>query len=154
DVKAGGALLATSYWFEGDSPNVASLIDLPSTSSGTLSLASMFWAPNSADPAVQAQSFPGTLTILNSALSPFSTSPVISLAGDVTQPTFLSAGNYRASNVDLATLAAQDKTNPLGQTSQIINSNQVGTAILPAITNGVVGAQPTAAFLENQLALL
>jgi hypothetical protein len=85
DVKAGGALLATSYWFEGDSPNVAPLLDLPSTSSGTLSLASMFWAPSSASPTVQAQSFPGTLTMLNSALSPFSISPVISLTGDGTQ---------------------------------------------------------------------
>jgi hypothetical protein len=154
DVQAGGALLATSYWYEGDSANVPPLLELPSTSSGTLSLASMFWAPNSSGPTVQAQSFPGTLTILNSALSPFATSPVISLTGDGTQTNFLSAGNYLASNVDPVTLAAADQTNPPGQISQIINSNMSGSIYLPAITNNVVGAQPTPAFLENQLALL
>ena len=71
DVQNAGALLATAYWYEGDWPYVASLIDLPSTSSGSLSLASMFWTANSQYPTVQAQSFPGTLTILNSALNPY-----------------------------------------------------------------------------------
>jgi hypothetical protein len=153
DVKAGGALLASAYWYEGDWPYVASLLDLPSTSSGSLSLASMFWTANSPFPTVQAQSFPGTLTILNSALNPFlSTSPFMSLTGDGSQTNILSAGNFLASNVDPVVLAAADQTNPPGQISQIINSSIVGTD-LPAITNNVVGAQPTPAFVENQLAL-
>jgi FG-GAP-like repeat len=154
DVKAAGALLATAYWYEGDWPYVASLLDLPSTSSGSLSLASMFWTANSPYPTVRAQSFPGTLTILNSALNPSpSTSPFMSLTGDGSQSNILSAGNFLASNVDPVALAAADQTNPPGQISQIINSNAVGTD-LPAITNKVVGAQPTPAFVENQLALL
>src|SRR5262249_13505274 len=96
----------------------------------------------------------GTLTILNSALNPYpSTSPFMSLTGDGSQSNILSAGNYLASNVDPVALAAADQTNPQGQISQIINSNAVGTD-LPAITNQVVGAQPTPAFVENQLALL
>jgi hypothetical protein len=70
DVEAGGSLLATAYWYEGDWPYVASLLDLPSTSSGSLALASMFWTANSPYPLVQAQNFPGTLTILNSAFNP------------------------------------------------------------------------------------
>jgi Ca2+-binding RTX toxin-like protein len=154
DVKNAGALLATAYWYEGDWPYVASRIDLPSTSSGSLSLASMFWTAHSDYPTVRAQSFPGTLTILNSALNPSSsTSPFLSLTGDGSQTNILSAGNYLASNVDAGVLAAADKTNPQGQISQIITSNTVGTH-LPAITNRVIGAQPTPAFVENQLALL
>ena len=154
DVKDAGALLATAYWYEGDWPYVASLIDLPSTSSGSLSLASMFWTANSQYPTVQAQSFPGTLTILNSALNPYpSQSPFMSVTGDGSQTNILSAGNFLASNVDAGALAAADQTNPQGQISQIVNSNTVGTD-LPAITNEVVGAQPTPAFVENQLALL
>ena len=154
DVKDAGALLATAYWYEGDWPYVASLIDLPSTSSGSLSLASMFWTANSQYPTVQAQSFPGTLTILNSALNPYpSQSPFMSFTGDGSQTNILSAGNFLANNVDAGALAAADQTNPQGQISQIVNSNTVGTD-LPAITNEVVGAQPTPAFVENQLALL
>src|SRR5262249_14110506 len=95
----------------------------------------------------------GTLTILNSALNPYpSTSPFMSLTGDGSQSNILSAGNDLASNVDAVALTAADQTNPPGQISQIINSNAIGTD-LPAITNDVVGAQPTPAFLENQLAL-
>ena len=154
DVEDAGALLATAYWYEGDWPYVASLIDLPSTSSGSLSLASMFWAANSQYPTVQAQSFPGTLTILSSGLNPYpSQSPFMSLTGDGSQTNILSAGNFLASNVDAGALVAADQTNQQGQISQIINSNTVGTD-LPAITNEVVGAQPTPAFIENQLALL
>jgi hypothetical protein len=153
DVKAAGALLASAYWYEGDWPYAAPLLDLPSTSSGTLSLSSMFWTANSPYPTVQAQSFPGTLTILNSALNPYpSTSPFISITGDGSQTNILSAGNDLASNVDAVALTAADQTNPPGQISQIINSNAVGT-VLPAITNEVVAAQPTPAFLESQLAL-
>src|ERR671937_34526 len=66
DVQAADALLANAYWYEGQWPFVAPLIDLPSTSSGFLSLASMFWAAGSPYPTVQTQNFPGTLTILNS----------------------------------------------------------------------------------------
>ena len=154
DVEDGGALLATAYWYEGEWSSVASLIDLPSTSSGSLSLASMFWATNSQYPTVQAQSFPGTLTILSSGLNPYpSQSPFMSLTGDGSQTNILSAGNFLASNVDAGALVAADQTNQQGQISQIINSNTVGTD-LPAITNEVVGAQPTPAFIENQLALL
>src|SRR5262249_20703362 len=76
----------------------------------------------------------------------------ISLTGDGSQTNILSAGNFLASNIDAAALTAADQTNPPGQISQIINLNAVGTN-LPAITNDVVGAQPTPAFLENQLAL-
>ena len=154
DVEDGGALLATAYWYEGEWSSVASLIDLPSTSSGSLSLASMFWATNSQYPTVQAQSFPGALTILSSGLNPFSSqSPFMSLTGDGSQTNILSAGNFLASNVDAGALVAADQTNQQGQISQIINSNNVGTD-LPAITNEVVGAQPTPAFIEDQLALL
>ena len=158
DVQNAGALLATSYWYEADWPYVASLIDLPSTSSGSLSLASMYWSANSQYPTVRAQSFPGTLTILNSALNPWlSTSPFMSLTGDGSQTNILSAGNFLATSVDAGALAAADQTNPLGQISQIINSNAgipAGKSDLPAITNDVVGAQPAPAFVENQLALL
>jgi hypothetical protein len=154
DVQDAGALLATAYWYEGDWPYTASLIDLPSTSSGTLSLASMFWAPNSQYPTVRAQSFPGTLTILSSALDPDQPqAPFMSVTGDGGQTSILSAGNFLASNVDAGTLLGADQTNQNGQISQIINSNTVGTD-LPAVTNNVVGAQPTPAFIENQLALL
>ena len=154
DVQDGGALLATAYWYEGDWPYAASLIDLPSTSSGSLSLASMFWAANSQYPTVQAQGFAGTLSILSSALNPYpSQSPFMSVTGDQSQTNILSAGNFLASNVDAGALVAVDQINQQGQISQIINSNTVGTD-LPAITNEVVGAQPTSAFVQNQLALL
>jgi hypothetical protein len=113
----------------------------------------MFWATNSQFPTVRAQSFPGTLTILNSALQPYpATPPVISVTGDGSQTNILSAGNFLANNIDAAALTAADQTSPPGQISQIINSNALG-AYLPAITNDVVGTQPTPAFLENQLAL-
>ena len=77
----------------------------------------------------------------------------MSFTGDGSQTNILSAGNYLANNVDAGALAAADQTNPQGQISQIVNSNTLGTS-LPAITDEVVGAQPTPAFVENQLALL
>src|SRR5262249_41550883 len=86
DVRAGGSLLATAYWYEGDWPYVASLLDLPSTSSGSLALASMFWTANSPYPLVQAGSFPGTLSILNSSFTPYPSTlppPVTSLITNI-----------------------------------------------------------------------
>src|SRR5262249_31981085 len=127
DVQNAGSLVATGYWYEGDWPYVASLIDLPSTSSGSLSLASMNWSANSQLSTVQAQSFAGTLTILNSALNQNSSAPFMSLTGDGSQTNVLSAGNILASNVDAAALAAADQTNPSGHISQILNSNTIAT---------------------------
>ena len=77
----------------------------------------------------------------------------MSVTGDGSQTNILSAGNFLASNVDAGALVAADQINGQGQISQIVNSNIVGTD-LPAITNQVVGAQPTPAFVDNQLALL
>jgi hypothetical protein len=154
DVQDGGDLLATAYWYEGDWPSAASLIDLTSSSAGSLSLAAMFWAVNSQYPTVQAQGFSGELSILSSALNPYpSTSPFLSVSGDGSRTNILSAGNFLASNVDAAALVAADQISQLGQISQIVTSNSIGTD-LPAVTNDVVGAQPMSAFVQNQLALL
>jgi hypothetical protein len=154
DVQDGGALLATAYWYEGDWSSAASLIDLPSESAGSLSLAAMFWAVKSQYATVQAQGFSGELTILSSALNPYpSSSPFLSVTGDGSQTNILSAGNFLASNVDAAALVAADQFTQQGQVSQIVNSNSIGTD-LPAVTNDVVGAQPTSAFLQSQLGLL
>src|SRR4029077_20679464 len=48
-------------------------------------------------------------------------------------------------------LSATDQTSPSGAVSMI---NNISGRNLPSITNKVVGAQPTPAFVENQLALL
>ena len=73
----------------------------------------MFWSVGSPYPTVQAQSFPGTLTILNSALNPYpSTSPSISITGDGSQTNVLSAGNVLATNANGGTFAASAWISP------------------------------------------
>jgi hypothetical protein len=129
DVEDAGALLATGYWYEGDWPYVASLLDLPSTSSGTLSLASMFWTANSQFPIVQAQNFPGTLTILNSSFNPYPSTlppPFISLITNNvvgTQPTPAFIENQ------LALLRTVDTTAAVAEPAGVTDVNLLRVAV-------------------------
>jgi hypothetical protein len=150
DIKSGGTLVATAYWYEGDWNYVAPLLDLPSTSSGSLVLASMFWATQNPFPIVRTDNFRGSLAILGTALKT-DASPTMSFTGSGSQTDILTASSSFPGNVDATALGVMDRTDPPGTIALITNS---GAGTPPAMTNKVIGAHPSPAFVKKQLSAI
>jgi Pectate lyase superfamily protein len=144
DIKSGGTLVATAYWYEGDWNYVAPLLDLPSTSSGSLVLATMVWATQDPFPIVRTNNFKGSLAILGTDLNT-NASPTMSFTGSGSQTDILTA----SSSFDDTALGDMDRTDPPGAIALITNS---GT--LPAMTNGVFGPHPSPAFVKKQIGVI
>ena len=92
DIESGGILVGTAYWYEGDWNYLAPLLDLPSTSSGSLVLATMFWATQDPFPIVRTSNFKGSLAILGTALNT-NASTTMSFTGSGSQTDILTASS-------------------------------------------------------------
>ena len=153
DVRTGAALVATAYWYEGDWAYAAPLIDLASTSSGSLALSSMSFASQDPYPMIRTQDFSGKLTLLGSNLNAVlatSCSQVMSFNAIGTTANIFGAGNSLPSAVPVNSLSGIDQTNPQGSVSLITT----GYSYFPPMTNKTIGAEPAANFVENQLQLM
>jgi hypothetical protein len=148
DIKSGAALVATAYWYEGDWNYVAPLLDLPSTSSGSLVLATMSWATQDPFPIVRTNNFRGSLAILGTDLRT-NASTTMSFTGSGSQTDILTASSSFPGNVDATALSVMDRTDPPGAISLIAN---YGT--LPAMTNKVIGAHPSPEFVKKQIGVI
>src|SRR5262249_15981387 len=112
------------------------------------------WAVGSGFPLVKANNFAGSITLLNNFLDGNqAASQHVVISGNGSAANVLSAHNTISINDTAANITAVDQTNPPGQISDIGSSPLYGQIRLPWITNKVLNASPSQAWLENMLAL-
>ena len=143
DVSNGGQLISTGFWYEDGRTSGYHSSPAELDLSGTLVLAAMFWALNNPNPMVVTNSFNGTFTWIG--MSPYNQN-LLSFNGDGSNTNILFA-NSTLNTVTPGEFASEDQTSPAGNIAAV-------TTLTQPVTNKVVGASPSNAFLEHQLAPL
>jgi Pectate lyase superfamily protein/FG-GAP-like repeat len=152
DVRNGGALVATAVWYEGEWNYQAPLVDLTSQSSGSLTLATlMISATMPTLPVIRTSGFNGNFALLTSNID-HRNSTHLDFTGDGSKTKVFGALNMYAlltdpnKNKPISEIW-NDTTAPAGQVSHIASEYS-------SYTNKVIGAQPSAAFVQDQIARL
>ena len=125
DVKNGGQLVATAYWYEGNWPYTAAMVDL--NSSGSLAMASMRIADGpSAFPTIGMANFAGSFALIGNNIG--WRNPAMAVTGDGSKTNVLSATNGWTYLADANAVGGSDQTNPAGQVALILTSTGTSTA--------------------------
>jgi hypothetical protein len=146
DVKNGGQLVATAWWYEGNWPYTDAMVNL--NSSGSLAMASMRIADGpSSFPTIAVSNFAGSYALFGSSIS--WRPQALAVTGNGSATNVLTFANGWPYQITAAAMSAFDQTNPAGQVAMILNDQ--GN---PDITSKVMNARPSSTFVQNQLALL
>jgi hypothetical protein len=146
DVREGGRVVGEAFWYEGDWDYAAALLDLPESSSGSISLAAAWWHMDSAKrPLVSVRGFAGQCSIVGSSLDDRN-GAFVQLGGDGRGASvFLACSDcVNGGKPERPRGAWRDDTSPAARASMFACNGAI-------VTKKVVGAMPDEQFVLRSL---